>query len=141
MNEAVADNPIVLAQIRQQLEVISDLIRTTNNTENANNVIVPPVTPLSDIAPSNTVIVNIEEDEDESVDGSSDNENDHADRTQPTDEEQPATADTTLVNGAGVDNASAAAAANLNAEMRRIRQLLRSPEIQRVNMIIKYNLL
>jgi hypothetical protein len=120
MNSAIVENPAVLGQLRQQLEIISDLIRqgqgvqedvaagpTTGNAVVLDMTLGPPQLPVAEAAP-----------DDETQSSSSEDEHDDPGEQQPVDADGAAPL--------------AAAAGNLNAEVRRIRELVRSPEIQRV---------
>uniref|UniRef100_A0A914VQ00 Uncharacterized protein n=1 Tax=Plectus sambesii TaxID=2011161 RepID=A0A914VQ00_9BILA len=128
MNNALSGNPAVLGQLRQQLEIISDMIRqgqggpqeeaAVGPTAGANAVVLdmtlgpaeqpPPVNDAADEVPSSS--------------GASDDEQEDG-----AEQQQPAGPDgTPLPTPPG---------GNLNAEVRRIRELVRSPEIQRIIVI------
>lgn len=153
MNNALAGNPAVLGQLRQQLEIISDLIRQgqggVQGGEEAvagaaggigggmgGNAVVLDMTlgPVEQAPVVNDVIgdvINGVMDQPPSSSSTSDDEQD--DPTADPQQQLPVDPD------ADPAPLPPAAGGNLNAEVRRIRELVRSPEIQRVSQFFLLN--
>lgn len=145
MNNALAGNPAVLGQLRQQLEIISDMIRqgqggggqeeaTAGQGGGAavggggmggDAVVLDMMGGMDEIVGLNGGPA----DEAASSNSSGASEDD---QDESTDQQPVADADSGPDNDANPLSPNAAAAGTLNAEVRRIRELVRSPEIQRV---------